>query len=299
MFNHILVPLDGSSLAEAALPVAATMAQTLNVPITLLHIIEQDASPEIHRDRHLTNVAEAETYLAQVAQLTFFPGIDVERHVHSAAIKDVASSIVDHSANEYHPNLIILTSHGNSGMRDLFFGTIAQDVAAASGTPVLLVKPRPAVTPFHLRRILVPLDNESIHDQVLPFAKEMVTAFRAQLDLLCVIPTLATLSGEQAAVSNLLPTTAAAYLDIAEEIAVEHFQAHLDDFQNMGIVSTAEIARGDPASVIAKTAEKNNADLILFGTHGRAGFDAFWNRSVAASVARKTDIPSLLIPLQD
>jgi len=299
MFNHILVPLDGSTLAEAALPVAAALAQTLKAPITLLHIIEQDASPEVHRDRHLTNAEEAETYLAQIAQLTFLPGTEVDWHVHSAAIKDVASGIVDHSANESRSNLIILTSHGNSGMRDLFFGNIAQEVAAASGTPVLLIKPKPVSTPFHLRRILVPLDNESAHDQALPFAKEMATAFRAQLDLLCVIPTLGTLSGEQAAVSNLLPTTAAAYLDIAEEIAIEHFQAHLDEFQNMGIASSAEIARGDPASVIAKNAGKNKADLILFGTHGRAGLDAFWNRSIAASVARKTNIPILLIPLQE
>jgi nucleotide-binding universal stress UspA family protein len=49
--------------------------------------------------------------------------------------------------------------------------------------------------------------------------------------------------------------------------------------------------------VIAKTAERDGADLILFGTHGRAGLDAFWNRSVAAAVARKTHIPLLLIPL--
>jgi nucleotide-binding universal stress UspA family protein len=93
--------------------------------------------------------------------------------------------------------------------------------------------------------------------------------------------------------------TAAAYLDIAEEIAGEHFQAHLDEFQRAGIPATAEIARGDPAPVIAKTAGKIGANLILFGTHGRAGLDAFWNRSVAASVARRTKIPLLLIPLPE
>ena len=184
-------------------------------------------------------------------------------------------------------------------MHELVFGTIAQEVAAASGTPVLLIKPQEKASSFQLNHILVPLDNESVHDKALPTAEELAKAYGAELNLLCVIPTLGTLSGEQAAVSNMLPATATAYLDIAEEIALEHFQGHLDAFKKAHIPATAEIARGDPALVISKTAEKNNADLILFGTHGRAGLDAFWNRSVAAAVARRTGIPILLIPLAE
>jgi nucleotide-binding universal stress UspA family protein len=182
-------------------------------------------------------------------------------------------------------------------MHDLFFGNIAQQVAAASGTPVLLIKPTGSSVIFKINHILVPLDNESIHDKAIPTAMELVKAYKAQLDLLCVIPTLGTLSGEQAATGNLMPATTTAYLDIAEEIAEEHFQAHLNEFQKAGLPASSEIARGDPAPVIAKTAERICADLIIFGTHGRLGLDAFWNRSVAASVARRTRIPLLLIPL--
>ncbi len=68
MFKHILVPLDGSKLAEAALPAAVSLAQTFKAPVTLLHIIEQDAPEEIHRDRHLTEAREAEAYLAEIAK---------------------------------------------------------------------------------------------------------------------------------------------------------------------------------------------------------------------------------------
>jgi nucleotide-binding universal stress UspA family protein len=67
----------------------------------------------------------------------------------------------------------------------------------------------------------------------------------------------------------------------------------------MGLAATAEIARGDPAQVIAKTAETNEADLIIFGTHGRLGLNALWNRSVTAGVARRTQVPLLLVPLSD
>ncbi len=299
MFKHILVPLDGSKLAEAALPAAFSLAQTFNAPVTLLHIIEQDAPAEVHRDRHLTEASEARAYLAEIANRVFPANIKVVLHVHTSPVADVARSIVDHSSDEIQPDLIILCSHGNSGMHDLFFGNIAQEVAAASGTPVLLIKPDESVGPFHLKHILVPLDNESVHDKALPTAQSLAKAYGAELNLLCVIPTLGTLSGEQAAVSNMLPATSTAYLDIAEEIAQEHFQGHLNAFNKAHIRATAEIARGDPAPVIAKTAEKLGADLILFGTHGRAGLDAFWNRSVAASVARRTAIPLLLIPLAE
>jgi len=295
MFKHILLPLDGSHLAEAAIPAAASLSKLLGAPVTLLHIIEQDASNEVHRDRHLTDAAEAEYYLKDVSHRF---DVRVETHVHTAAVADVARSIIDHASDEFQPDLVILTSHGNSGMRDLFFGNIAQQVAAAGGTPVLLLKPL-AASSFNLRRILVPLDNESIHDTVLPLAEELAKVFGAQLDLLCVIPTRSTDSGEHAAAGTMLPMTAAAYLDIAEEIAQEHFQAHLDEFSKMGITATAEIARGDPAPVIVKTAGKISADLILFGTHGRAGLDAFWNRSVTAAVARTTNIPLLLVPISE
>jgi nucleotide-binding universal stress UspA family protein len=297
MFKHILVPLDGSKLAESALPVAASLAKSLKSPVTLLHVIEQDAPGEVHRDRHLTNSDEAEAYLAKIAKSGFPPNVSVDWHVHTAAVADVARSIVDHSADEFQPDLILLCAHGNGGMHDLFFGNIAQQVAAASGTPVMLIKPMESLTPFIIKRILVPLDNESVHDEAIPIAKQLAKAFKAQLDLLCVIPTLGTLSGEQAASGNLMPATTTAFLDISEDLAKEHFQAHLDEFRNMGLAATAEIARGDPAPVIAKTAETNEADLIVFGTHGRLGLDALWNRSVTAGVARRTQVPLLLVPL--
>ncbi len=296
MIKHILVPLDGSHLAEAALPAAKSLAETLNATVTLLHIIEKDAVETVHRDRHLSDPTSAETYLKDIAAQ--FP-TRVTIHVHTAPVSDVTRSIVDHSVENIRPDLIILTSHGNGGMQDILFGSIAQNVAAKGNTPVLLIKPVGAVSSFSLRRILVPLDNESNHDMVLPIAQELSQGYKAQLDLLCVIPTRGTDTGEHAAAGSMLPTTAEEYLNMAEEIAQDHFNNHLAEFSKEHIASTAEIARGDPVNVIVHTAEKDNADLIIFGTHGRAGLKAFWNRSVAANVARQSNIPILLIPIKN
>jgi nucleotide-binding universal stress UspA family protein len=62
-------------------------------------------------------------------------------------------------------------------------------------------------------------------------------------------------------------------------------------------MASVEIARGDPASVIVKTAENTSTDLIILSTHRKKGMGAFWARSVAPKVAQKTKIPLLLIPL--
>jgi nucleotide-binding universal stress UspA family protein len=286
MFKHILLPLDGSKLAEATLPVAATLAKTFKAQVTLLHVIEQDAPSEIHRDRHLTNSESA-----------FPASIHVDWHVHTAAVVDVARSISEHASQEFQPNLIIICTHGNSGIHDLIFGNIAQQVSAGSEIPVLLIRPT-ASFPEQIKRILLPLDNESIHDKAIPFAEDLARACLAQLDLLCVIPTLATLPGEQAASGNLMPATTIAYLDMNEEIAIEHFQSLLDEFKKAGISATANVLRGDPAATIIQAARQMNTDVIIFGTHGTVGFDAFWKRSIPAAVARRTNIPLLLFPVR-
>ena len=84
---------------------------------------------------------------------------------------------------------------------------------------------------------------------------------------------------------------------LQEEHAREHFQGHLDEMIGEGIRTEAEIARGDPAQTIVNVAERCDADLIVLSTHRRAGIDAFWARSVAPNVARRTKVPLLLIPL--
>lgn len=298
MFKHILVPLDGSKLAEVALPAAASLAQTLHAPVTLLHIIEQEARGEIHKDHHLTEVKEAEAYLAEAAKRFFSPAIRVKTHIHTKPVADVVQSIVWHATREFQPDLIVMCSHGRGGMRDLLFGNIAQQVVAQGATPVLLIKPKEIPPhPFHLEKILVPLESESLHDDSLPYAESLARACQAEIHLLSVIPTLGTLAGGQAAAGSMLPGTATAYLEMEEEHASEHLQEHLATLLEANLRASAEVARGDPAPVIAKTAEAITADLIVLSTHRKAGMDAFWARSVAPNVARRTDIPLLFIPL--
>jgi nucleotide-binding universal stress UspA family protein len=130
MFKNILVPLDGSKLAEAAILVAASLAKTLNAPVTLLHIIEKDAPQEIHKEHHITNADEASAYLEDLAKRAFPVSVKVDWHVHTAAVKDIAASIVEHAMTEFQPDLIVMCTHGKRGVRELLFGTRNNSFAA-------------------------------------------------------------------------------------------------------------------------------------------------------------------------
>jgi nucleotide-binding universal stress UspA family protein len=300
MFKHVLVPLDGSKLAEAAIPAAISLAQNLNAPVTLLHILEEDAPQEVHKDHHITQADEASAYLEKLAKRAFPAGAKVDWHVHTAAVKDVSASIVEHAITEFRPDLIVMCTHGKSGVRELLFGSIAQQVVAHGTTPLLLIKPEVDTSPtFKLGKILVPLDSGPVHDDSLPITQELANAYGSEIYLLTVIPTFSTVTGETAAASSLLPATTSALLDIEVENAEADLQTHLDELKQAGFQVRAEIARGDPANEIVNLSEKLNADLVVLTTHRKAGAAAFWARSVAPNVARRARIPILLIPLEE
>ncbi len=300
MFKHILVPLDGSKLAEAAVPIAASLAQTLNAPVTLLHIIEQDAPQEIHKERHITQADEASAYMEEVAKRGFPSGVKVDTHVHTAAVKDVPASIVEHALMEFQPDLIIMCTHGRGGVRDLLYGSIAQQVVAQGSTPLLLIQPgaeNPG--PFKLENILVPLDTGPAHDAGLSIMQELAAAYKSTIHLLTVVPTFSTITGETAATGSLLPATTSALLDIDVENAEEDLLVHMDELKQSGLQVTAEVARGDPATEIVSIAARLHTDLLVLTTHRKAGAAAFWARSVAPNVVRRARLPILLVPIEE
>jgi nucleotide-binding universal stress UspA family protein len=300
MFRHLLVPLDGSRLAEAALPAAAFLAQKLGASVTLIHIIERDAPQAIHGERHLTNPDEAHAYLDEVAGRAFPDDVQVERHVHTSEMKDVARGIVDH-VDEFAPDLIVMCTHGQGGLRDLLYGSIAQQVVALGTTPVLLIQPTDASgeAPFTCRRLLVPLDGNPDHEHGLPVAAELARICSAGLHLVFVVPTLGTLSGEQAATGLLLPGATREILELARQDAEGYLQRHVAWLQARGLSVTAEVCRGDPTAAIVATASAFGADLIVLGTHGRTGMDAFWSGSVTPKLSSRSKLPLLLVPVRE
>lgn len=299
MVEHILVPLDGSRLAEASLPAAVYLADNLGASITLIHVIERNAPEEVHSEPHLTQVSEARHYLRELVKRALPSQLQVHTHVHTAEVTDVARSIVEHS-HELKPDLIVMCTHGRSGARDWLFGTIAQQVISMGEIPVLLVRPalEEPQPDFVLRQILIPLDGNPVHSQCIPAAVELARACRASLRLLTVVPTLQTLAGTHAAASKFLPGATRALLDLDEAGATTYLDEVAGSLRPDVPVSRV-VRRGDPASEIVAEADRLGADLIVLGTHGTVGTEAFWARSVPPKVSGRTRIPVLFIPVQD
>ncbi len=113
---------------------------------------------------------------------------------YTAEMKDVAQGIVQH-VDELAPDLIVMCTHGSGGLRDVLFGSIAQQVVARGTTPVVLIRPTEegVAESFTRQRLLVPLDGSPEHEGSLPAAVELGYACPAELHLVFVVPTLSTL----------------------------------------------------------------------------------------------------------
>ena len=300
MFTRILVPLDGSRLAEASLGAAAYLAKTLNLAVTLVHVIEYHAPDEIHGEPHLTTEEDARFYLDEVARRAFPKGIQVDPHVHTSEVKDVAASIVNH-IQELKCDLVVMCTHGRGGLRSWLFGNIAQQVIRLGKTPVLLIEPlgsgeSPA---FVCKRLLVALDGNPDHEQGLPVAIDLARGCPADIHLVMVVPTRKELSMENAATATLLPGSTSALLDLTETSAREYLGHLVGTLSSEGISVTAEVRRGDPAKTIIRTARRVGADVIVLGTHGKAGMDAFWSGSLTPLVSSRSHLPLLLVPVTE
>jgi nucleotide-binding universal stress UspA family protein len=299
MFKHILLPLDGSQLAETAIPVVAYLADKLKAQVTLLHVIEKNAPETVHGQKHLVNEEEACEYLAQIAEKHFPKDVEVYRHVHTDEVARVSASIVQHS-DELDPDLIVMCAHGHEGLHDFVVGNIAQQVIAAGSVPVLLLQTRSGndVQFTGFEHILIALDGNTAHESGYEVAIELAEELRASVHLIQVVPTLSTLNIKHTATGTLLPATTAALLEIDEDEAVEYLEEKIKALQEKKLNVSAEVKRGDPARQVVQSADANHSQLIVLGTHGKSGMNAFWTGSVAPKIVEQTQIPILLVPVR-
>lgn len=298
MITHILVPLDGTLLAEAALAATKTLARLFGAKVTLLHVIEPAPTPTVHGERHLTDATDAEHYLRQLQQRFTAEGLPCNYHIHSDVVDHLAEGIVAHEA-EITPDLIIMCTHGPGKLERLLRGSMAQQVVSLGQTPLLLIRPesQAAAEPFMLQRILVPLDGDPGHEKGLDLACDMAAAGKAQLQLLSILPEISSLPGRRATLSRYLPGTTWAMQRATLQNLTGYLEKLLTGIERHGIVATAEIQYGKVAKTISERTDAIDADLIVLATHGKAGTQAFWANSVAAEVQSRTSRALLLIPL--
>jgi len=294
MFRHMLVPLDGSRLAEAVLPVTAAFARALGAKVTLLHVVEPAAPATVHGDVHLTQAAEAEGYLRGVAGWMAAQGVHAEGLVDQGG--DVAAVIASRAAS-LEADLIILCTHGRGEVRVLLFGRVAEQVLARGTIPVLLMAPTAVrrEETFTVRRLLVSLDGSGMAEAALPAAVVLARGFSAEILLIMVVPTVATITDDRAAAARLMPTAGAALLDAEAAQAATYLEGVKTRLAREGIAVSAVVKRGEPVRVLLDRLARPDTDLIVMATHGRSGVSAVWAGSVASRIVAQAARPVLLI----
>jgi len=212
--HSILVPLDGSRLAESAIPAAVALAKPARAVITLFHVLETDPPNSIHGEPHLSRQDEAIAYLEALSARFQESGVVISIHVHEDPEKDVSLSIVNHS-EELDVSLIVLANHGTGGIRGFFFGRVAQQIVQRGKKPVIAV---PTIEPLfaHTRfnRLALLLNRTTESEAAIPISARLATEFSASLHLICAVPTIGTLAEDRSASATLLPSAARELLNI-------------------------------------------------------------------------------------
>lgn len=143
MYQKILVPLDGSKLAEKAIPYATELCKG-HTEVTLLQVVHIPlplAAPDVSMAVPMPDPQElrqeALEYLENIAEELRQDGINIK----TAAIEqDVTADAIVNYAKEHDIDLIVMTTHGRSGFSRLVFGSVAESVVRQAPCPVLLIR---------------------------------------------------------------------------------------------------------------------------------------------------------------
>lgn len=266
MFEKVLVPLDGSPRAEAALPPLSWLADASTAEILLLQacplrpVAAFEAAPLMP-----IGIDEARAYLEAVAARLRNDGLRVRPLLREG---EAADSILDAAAEE-KASLIVMSSHGRSGLARFVFGSVAEKVLRASNTPVLVFPAFEAPRRSPPRRILVPLESDQAAHGLVPPLTALARRGNAHVTLLHV-------AAEAADEAPFLQAVAAA-------LAAE------------GVEGAAALRQGDPAAQILEVARELRADLLAMSTHGRRGPSRWVFGSVTEKVLRAARTPLLVL----
>jgi len=289
MFEKILVPLDGSRLAEVALPYAEAFAKDFNSDVTLLHVVDigeaYDGALGRARELHQQVKAMGTEYLHGIKERLDERGIRARPDIHEGR---AAEGIIDYS-ERHEIGLIIMSTHGQSGNGVVGYGSVADKVLRGSQVPLLLIRAPEGREPF-IRRILVPLDGSPLAEEALRYAAEVAERFNAELITLRIIPV-----AEEAFLS---PESYIFLRGLEEEIeasAKEYLEIVTQPLNQKGVRCRNVTLRGYPATQITDYASLQQVDLTIISTHGRSGVGRWAYGSVADKVLRSSGTPVLVI----
>ena len=298
MYGRILVPLDGSELAEQVLPYVSFLSQKLQSPIQLLQVlapVPQELIDSAHGS-YPHRVAEgqrshAQDYLDRVAGQLRESGLLVQ----GATQEGEPAQIIVSEAERDPDTLIALCTHGRTGITRWTMGSVADKVLHAVSVPLLLI--RAGEQPVSnaaamLNRVIVPLDGSELAEGILPYVTPLALGLGLQVTLLRV-----TASPEE--YLRFMDYPVGDYAALARDVdalAVDYLKEIKARLTREGVPNVEErLAHGHAANAIIDLAQNTPNNLVAMGTHGRSGFGRWLLGSVTDQVVRHSNDPVLVV----
>ncbi len=319
MYKRILVPLDGSARAERSIPVAAHIARATDGTVVLVQIatLPFTYSPYLgsatYADEAIeTDLSEVKKYLNSLANSEPLAGIKTTtKAMFGSAAPEILST-----ANSYNIDLIVMTSHGRTGMKRWMLGSVAQKIARYSAMPVLVLHekgPLPVGPHLDTRplRALVPLDGSALAKAAIEPAAQFVAAIAApeqgSIHLLRVVNPSTT--------AELRAASDKGSIERLEENKLHRAKTYLSSITDqlrdgplanlhLSITWSVAVAQ-DVAHAIIQMAENGEdaegagafgrCDLIAIATHGRGGLQHWVLGSITERVLGATKLPILIV----
>jgi nucleotide-binding universal stress UspA family protein len=295
----ILVPLDGSTFAEHALPTALMLARRAGAQLHLVQVHEIAASvvypdglPVYDQRWDGAQRALEDEYLRSVASRCMERGVSPRTELLDGSV----SSAVASYAAEVGIDLIVMTTHGRGGISRAWVGSVADALVRRGAAPVLLMRPHTDIVDWLSSpgwgHVLIPLDGSPLSEGIIEPAVELGQLMSARYTLMrVVLPLPFAVTGQLEAPAIFVRQ------GVAE--STTHAEAYLDELANRmrarGLdVAAVVVVHSIPALAILENAVAHGCDSLALATHGRGGWSRIALGSVADKVMRGTQLPMLL-----
>lgn len=298
MLDKIIVPLDGSDLAEQILPYAGALASRLDLPLELLHVVDPEAL-RVTREQEEQGIfvdkleqrveSWALAYLNALARRLSEQGMTATVKVTLGTPDQAIVAAAQHNGRD----MIAMATHGRAGIARAVLGSVADKVLHAGHMPLLLFRPRhdkefPARAP---KTLIVPL-NFPGSEEALPMARFLAQHLGAKALLVRVVPHFAYATPQPAAVGAGVEHDRPALAEVDARMYLNE-QAH--SFYEDRLSAEAVVVSGDSGKELIKLAARTPEALIVMATHARAGIPRLVLGSVAERVVHGLGAPVLVI----
>lgn len=272
MFEHLLLPLDGSPLAERVLPHAVALAKAFGAQLTLLRVVDSNRESDLPRMINpmawQMRKSEAEAYLDDIKKRLMAEGVKSKVLILEG---NPAQQIID-CARSQDIKLIILASHGSGGLSPWNINSVVQKVLLRAFIPVMIIRSyheiHEELTGLTYERLFIPLDGSKRAECVLPLAKSIASAHESKIIVTHVVeepqlPHQTPLNEEDQLLINR-------FNEINVQEAKRYFSDLRDQFEDQEVETIIE-SSNKPTAALHDIVDREKIDLVLLSAHGYSG----------------------------